>query len=223
MKSKDSRQDPRLLRDEFPSENNWGIPTIKKNSIDMSGVELIGYNNTKECFPYGKNKMVHFFIDDYKFLTSYDDAYAHISTQLQLYEGNALRYVKRLAQYSHVISPDFSIRPEMPLWVQLMAVAKNRWVGAYWQSKGLSVIPSISWGDESSFEFCFLGIETGSVVAVSTLGCKRHSKEFLIGYKKMVSVVDPSAIICYGQVINGMEGNIINFNYIFNSQSRRFA
>ena len=31
---------------------------------------------------------------------------------------------------------------------------KNRWGGAYWQSSGLTVIPTISWGDERSFEFC---------------------------------------------------------------------
>lgn len=27
--------------------------------------------------------------------------------------------------------------------------------------------PTVSWGDENSFEFCFDGIEEGSVVAVS--------------------------------------------------------
>lgn len=223
MKSKTLRQDPRLLRNDFPLENNWDIPTIKKNIVDLSDVELIGYNNVKDNYLYGKNKMVHFFVDDYKFLTSFDDAYAHISTQLQLYEGDAFKYVKRLAKYGHVISPDFSLRPEMPSWVQLMATAKSRWVGAYWQSKTLSVIPSVSWTDENSFDFCFLGIEPGSMVAVSTLGCKRYPKAFLQGYRRMLSVIEPSVIICYGKPIDGMEGNVISFDHPFNLRNGEVA
>lgn len=220
MKSTTQKQDPRLLRDDFPVENEFGIPTIKKNIVDLSNIELIGYNNVKNNYRYGKNKMVHFFVDDYKFLTSFDEAYAHISTQIQLYEGYGFRYVKRLAQYGHVISPDFSLRPEMPRWVQLMAVGKSRWVGAYWQSKKLSVIPSVCWGDKSSFDFCFLGIERGSMVAVSTFGCRRNPKEFLQGYNRMLSVIEPSVIICYGQAIEGMEGNIICYKHPFNLQHK---
>lgn len=223
MKSKTLRQDPRLLRNDFTVENKWGIPTIKKNIVDLSNIELIGYNNVKDNYQNGKNKMVHFFVDDYKFLTSFDEAYAHISTQLQLYQGDTFKYVKRLAQYGHVISPDFSLRPEMPRWVQLMAIGKSRWVGAYWQSKTLSVIPSVSWGDESSFDFCFLGIEHGSMVAVSTLGCKQHPKEFLQGYTRMLSVIEPSTIICYGKIIDGMEGNIVLYKHPFDLQNKEVA
>lgn len=43
----------------------------------------------------------------------------------------------------------------------------NRWCGVYWASKGIWVIPTVNWGDESTFDFCFDGIEKGSVVAVS--------------------------------------------------------
>lgn len=216
MKSKDKKQDPRLLRNDFSTDNIWGIPPIHKNLISLDDVELVGYNNVKDNSQWGKNKMVHFFVDDDKFNSSFDDAYAHVSEQLKLYDGNSFRYVKKLAHYSHVITPDFSLRPEMPRWVQLMATAKSRWVGAYWQSKSLSVIPSVSWSDESSFDFCFMGIEQGSIVALSTVGNRRHCKEFLQGYMRMLDVVRPQAIICYGQVIDGMKGNIIQFAHPFN-------
>ena len=34
--------------------------------------------------------------------------------------------------------------------------------------------PSVNWGDESTFDFCFEGIEKGSVVAVSTCMASEH-------------------------------------------------
>ena len=45
---------------------------------------------------------------------------------------------------------------------------RNRWVGAYLTNKGIRVVPTISWGLENTFDFCFNGIEKGSTVAVST-------------------------------------------------------
>ena len=54
---------------------------------------------------------------------------------------------------------------EMAPVMQLYNVFRNRWCGAYWASKGLRVIPTVNWGDESSFDFCFEGIEKGSVVS----------------------------------------------------------
>ena len=47
----------------------------------------------------------------------------------------------------------------MPLALQIESVFKNRWCGAYWQSKGLKVIPTVSWGDERSFDFCFMFVD----------------------------------------------------------------
>ena len=86
----------------------------------------------------------------------------------------------------------------MPRWLQLKNVAQNRWCGAYWQDKGLTVIPTISWGLSQSFDFCFEGVEKGSVVAVGTVGCRRAKLNFMRGYDKMLEIIQPQAIICYG-------------------------
>lgn len=58
------------------------------------------------------------------------------------------------------------------MWRQLENVAKNRSVGAYWQSKGLTVIPTVSWGLAQSFDFCFDGIEKNTTVAP----CKENGR-----------------------------------------------
>ena len=54
---------------------------------------------------------------------------------------------------------------------------RNRWVGAYLTNKGIRVIPTISWGLENTFDFCFNGIEKGSTVAVSTYMACAHGTE----------------------------------------------
>ena len=88
---------------------------------------------------------------------------------------------------------------------------KNRWGGAYWQSSGLTVIPTISWGDERSFEFCFEGVEKGSTVAVCTYYRENCEEEFMLGYNKMLEIIKPSAIICYDEPFDKMTGNIKSF------------
>lgn len=69
--------------------------------------------------------------------------------------------------------------------------------------KGIKVIPTVNWGLENTFDFCFNGIEKGSVVAVSTYMVSEHGnhsdqKEFFMkGYNEMLKRIEPELIICY--------------------------
>jgi hypothetical protein len=101
----------------------------------------------------------------------------------------------------------------MDLWRQLESVAKNRWVGAYWQSKGLTVVPTVSWSTSRSFDFCFDGIETHSTVAVSTLGCRKAKPDFMRGYETMLEKLQPELIICFGAPFHEMQGNLLVVDY----------
>ncbi len=111
------------------------------------------------------------FIDDYRFTGIYNDPKCSL---------------RKYSQYKFLLTPDFSTYVEMNLWRQMESIAHSRWVGAYWQSKGLTVIPTVSWSTPRSFEFCFDGIEKGSVVAVGTLGCKKNKRNFMRGYNEML-------------------------------------
>jgi hypothetical protein len=81
------------------------------------------------------------------------------------------------------------------------------------------VIPTVNWGDESSFDFCFEGIEKGSVVAVSTYMASEHDNRcdqkewFLAGYNEMLRRIEPEKIICYNTPFPEMQGNIIDVDY----------
>lgn len=191
-------QTKKLVRNEFDVVGKYEIPIIQKSNIDLKNIKLFSYSNAKYNDNRNKHKTIHFFIHDYKFDCVYE---------------NAEYSLEKLKQYYALCSPDFSLYTDMPILLQMYSTFKNRWCGAYWQSQGLNVIPTISWSDESSFGFCFDGVEKGSIVAISTHGNRKCKEEFMLGYNKMLEILEPSAIICYGKPFSEMKGNIIVFPY----------
>ena len=87
----------------------------------------------------------------------------------------------------------------MPLALQLWNTFRRRWISAYWQQEGLTVIPAVTWGDTRSYDFCFDGIEPGAVVAVSTLGAKKYKDLYLPGFIGMMKRLTPQKVICYAK------------------------
>ena len=189
-----------LARNDFlfhnQSQGKYDFPIIKKQEINIDEIEFLSYTNAKKEDAENRNKTIHFFTYDWKF----DKVY---NTPEEEFE--------KLKQYKYLLSPDFSIFTDMPLALQIESIFKNRWCGAYWQSKGLKVIPTISWGDERSFDFCFDGIEEGSVVAVCTYYRENCEDEFMLGYNEMIKHIKPSIIICYDEPFPSMTGNIKSF------------
>ncbi len=190
----DRRNDPMFLRDQFEGKGRYGIPIIRKQRINLDNINLIACTNTieddEEYFDFG----VHFFVDDYRFEDIYNDPEATLSL---------------FSQYRFCCSPDFSVYGEMQPWRQLESVAHSRWVGAWWQSKGMTVVPTISWDKYPSYEYCFDGVEEGAVVAVATYACRQGQTGFLRGYAEMLERIRPEAVICYGEPFLRMGGNII--------------
>lgn len=112
---------------------------------------------------------------------------------------------------------------EMNPVMQLYNTFRNRWIGAYLHKKGIKVIPTVNWGLENIFDFCFNGIEKGSVVAVSTYMVSEHGnhsdqKEFFMkGYNEMLKRIEPELIIGYHEPFPEMTGNILYVNYELSS------
>ena len=172
------------------------MPLIKMQDISLEKLSLIGYDKINQSDE--KEKTVHFFLDDYRFESIYK---------------NPNDKIERLKKFNAVMSPDFSMFTEMPVSLQLYNCFRNRWVGAYLQSKGIKVIPTVRWGSLESFNFCFDGIEQGCTVAVSTLGIKNEKSHFMLGYNEMRRRIRPKKIICYGKPFEDMKGDIIEIDY----------
>ena len=195
MKSVDFRNDPMFLRNQFERDGTFEMPVIKKTKLDLDDIEFIGYDKLNEG---QTDKIVHFFLDDYKFEVLWKDPEPR---------------VEKLKEYRAILSPQFSMYTEMPVAIQIHQVFKSRWCGAYFQSKGLKVIPSLVWGEADTFWFSFDGIDEGSVVAVSTVGMRTEKNLFMAGYKEMLRRIKPKAIICYGEPFEEMEGKLIVVDY----------
>ncbi len=170
----------------------WEMPVIKNDGFIPD--ELIGFNYAKTS----KKKAcgIHFFIDDYQFERVWNDAQ---------------KYTEVLKTYECILSPDFSLYMDMPMPMKIWNVFRSRQIGAFYQSKGIKVIPTISWAEPETYCFCFEGIPENSIVAVSTIGVK-ESKEardiWVDGMNKMIEVIKPSCILVYGGTIDFDYGDI---------------
>ena len=199
MKSTNFRTSELFLRNGFETAGMWGFPFIRKQSLDLSELELIACSDTSAHDTANLHKGVHFMVDDYRF----ESAYNHPERTLERYR-----------KYRFLLTPDFSLYSEMEPWRQIESVGKARWVGAFWQSRECLVIPTVSWAQPSSYRFCFDGIEKHCIVAVGMIGCKHERVAFMRGYNTMMEIIEPEAVICLGVPFPEMSGNIIAVDYL---------
>jgi len=168
---------------EFEYHNIWGIPQIKKQKLEVYEIE--SFNRIKSAQPK-QYSFVHFFLDDSLF---------------SIVWNQPDRYIDMFKKWGGCFSPDFSLFMDYPIAIQLWNVYRNRWCGAYWQANGINVVPTISWSDSKSFNFCFDGVDKGSYVACSTVGIMKneaYKEAFKVGFDKMLSVIEPEFVFMYG-------------------------
>ena len=171
-----------ISNDTEKTNDFWQMPIIKNDFIIPS--KLIGFNYAKTS--KDKKAGIHFFIDDYQFerIWSYPEKYTEI-----------------LKEYECILTPDFSLYLSMPMPMKIWNVYRSRQIGAFYQSKGLKVIPTVSWAEPETYSFCFEGIEKGGIVAISTLGIKNNKNALSIykdGTREMIERLEPEKIIVYG-------------------------
>lgn len=170
----------------------WQMPIIKNDNFIPS--KLIGFNYAKTSKE--KNVGIHFYLDDYQFerLWNKPEEYGDI-----------------LKQYECILSPDFSLYMDMPMPMKIWNIYRSRLIGQYYQSQGIKVIPTLSWAEEETFEFCFEGIPKGSIVSISTIGVKKNKEALKIwkaGVDELIKRIEPSTILIYGGKLDYDYGNI---------------
>ena len=185
-------------RAQFTADNYYGIPSMQ--STQTVGDQMLRFCDWNEVDD-PENYIAHFYYDDIKFMQAW---------------RNPDKYIEKLKKFKAVVSPDFSLYTDFPRTLQILSCYRRQWVGAYWQSLGLDVIPDVVWGDKKSFDYCFLGIPEGGTVAISTVGVKadkywngEEGEMFRDGYNEMIKRLSPSTILFYGDMIDGLDGNII--------------
>ena len=127
--------------------------------------------------------------------------------------SSTTKYIDRLKQFDGVISPDCSMLIGQSKCLLETNTYFNRAVGFYLQKQGIPVIPNIRWSDEKSFDFCYLGVPKGSIVAVSTHGCIRSAKQkelFRTGLEEMLKRIEPSDVVVHGYMPDKVFGDLSN-------------
>ena len=179
---------------QFDTEGEYNTPILEPYHYEPA--EFVGFNYARSA-KNKKEKGLHFFVDDYQFERLWREP---------------LAYVNLIGEFHSIMTPDFSLYTDYPKALQIYNHYRKHWLGAYWQLNGINVIPTVCWSDKESFEWCFDGEPTHSVVAVSSVGTQRSKgtkRKFLDGYFEMVDRLQPTQIIFYGNVPKECNGNIV--------------
>lgn len=173
-----------------------GIPMLMNLNNVQIPKDLVPFSKAKTC--KNKRQYVHFY--------QHDKEFSCVLTATN-------KYLDDLKQYDGVITPDCSMLIGQAPCLQQTNTYMNRAVGFYLQKNGIPVIPNIRWSDESSFDYCFLGVHIGSIVCVSTHGCIKSKAErqmFKTGLSAMLDTLKPSAVLVHGFMPDDIFGEYLN-------------
>lgn len=178
----------------FDTKNSFGIPDLAAPPpIAVSGDTLPAWLapfRTRILNPeLAAQGGLHGYLDDYR---------------LESLWTRPRKSLEAVQQFGTLVTPDYSLYRDWPIALQIYNTYRSRWLGAFWQSHGLRVVPSVSWSGRLSYEFCFLGIPPGSVVSISTVGIlygdKTTKRLFVQGFETMLERLHPAQILCYGDI-----------------------
>lgn len=170
---------------QLPTTGDYDIPIIAPEKWKQ--YDWIGFNYAKTC-TNREQTGIHFFVDDYQF----ERMWQYVS-----------RYTKLLTQFGAIMSPDYSMFTDWPVSIQIYNHYRKHFWGAYLQFLGVTVYPTITWSDHSSYSWCFDGEPKNAVVCISSVGTQLNTKTkelFLDGYFAMVDVLTPKTIVFHGDI-----------------------
>ncbi len=182
---------------QFEGVGKYDFPQLDSVSVEnLEDIPLQGFNFAlKEQNP--RKVGVHFFLHDYQFerVWNYPD-----------------RYIELLQRFAFVLSPDFSQYQDMPSACRIYNMYRNRWCARYWQDHNIAVIPTVSWSDNASLEYCLDGIPKHSTIAISTMGDGRWGNyaDLKSKWPYIIGNLQPTKILLYGKDLsNELSGNIV--------------
>lgn len=178
--------------DEKETEGYYQMPKLQP--IDYVPEDLIGFNYMLTSKEF--NKGIHFYVDDYQFERIWNEPDT---------------YIEKLAEFNCTLTPDFSLYREMPIAMKIWNVYRSRLIGQMCQRKGMLVIPTVSWSEKTTFDFCFDGLPKESTLSISTVGVKQNGEAFDIwkdGVDEMIKRLSPKRLLVYGGQVDYDYGDI---------------
>ena len=170
----------------------YQLPTLKAEPFVPT--DLIGFNYAKTST--NKKAGIHFWIDDYQFERIWNAPFD---------------YIEILSKYECVLTPNFSLYLDMPMAMKIWNIYRARLIGQILQDAEIKVIPTLTFAEPDTFQFCFGGIEPGGTVAISNVGVMKDAEAKEIwkqGMADAIKRIRPKNILLYGSKIDFDFGNI---------------
>jgi len=195
---------PQLLNTsvrEYRGVGEYNIPAIQP-VYEMPEIDCwLEFEKAKRLRNKPLKTGVHFFEFDFKFecCWNFPDRYAEV-----------------LSAYDAIVTPDFSYYYDFPKALRIYNKYRMHWITAYWQEKGLRMIPLIRVGPEEDWDWCFDGYPIGSIVAVSTVASGRSQKLIDVGlraYDEMMKRLQPKEVLIYSNSFDYFPGNVRYIKY----------
>lgn len=194
----------------FDSEDKrFGIPDVLRMPLPHPLPKAFIDWPHRKSFPDGAG--LHFFVDDYQFERVWNHPHWYVN-----------EFKKR---HPLIFSPQFSVFIGMPPVMAQWNTYRNRWLCRWYQSQGVTMIPTIAWGDESSFEFAFLGIPKCSVIAITTIGRKtaneRANGAWDAGFVAAIEAIDPELVFVVGPKMGADLERLVEVQYFDSHRAQR--
>lgn len=192
--NKDMRYGYKKLLEEFKLKEDNLTPTadVVIHADELPDFEnVIGFNEVKTFKGDRSKTMVHFFIDDYQFLRTWNDLE---------------KWTEILGEFRVVLGPDFSMYPEFPEEVNRYEHWRACHVMSYWQREWEAlpeppvVIPTLQWTDAENAGYCSKYLGPFGWYAISTVGLATTGEieAFQKGLRAMCEKLSPKGLLVFG-------------------------
>ena len=112
----------------------------------------------------------------------------------------------------------------MPIAMKIWNTYRSRLIGQIAQRMGMLVIPTVSWCEEATFDFCFDGLPVGATLSISTIGVKKEDYNFNLwkaGVDEMIKRLKPKTLLIYGGEIEDIDYGNTKVIYFENKVTER--
>lgn len=168
--------------------NPYGFPRLLAQSVRPGPDRaLLAYTVRDDASAALPDAIGHFFLDDHRF----ESLWTHPD-----------RALPKLRRFWAVLTPDFSMYPDWPAASAIWNHYRQQWLGRYWQSHGLRVIPTVNWAGPDTWPWCFDGIPAGQTVALGVPDLREPVTQrlFVGGFNAMVEHLRPALLLVYGRL-----------------------
>lgn len=144
-------------------------------------------------------KTVHFYIQDAFFECVWNRPYI---------------YLGMLGKFHSVISTDYSLYSDMARPEVEWNSFRNKLLCAWWQKRGIDVIPNVSWWRDCSEYFLLEGFPKKSIISINSTGIgvdAQAKKQWIKGYERVIEVLQPTHIVRYGAQQEGERTDISTY------------